>query len=96
MEINKLTSAVGMYKKIGSDYKNTAKADKKAVSSAKNVDTFEISAAARSSVESAKAAVKKQADSDAPAERIAALKAKIADGSYNVSPENVAAAIFEG
>lgn len=96
MEINKYTSAVGAYRKIGSDYRSAVKDGRKtSASAAKKVDTLELSSAARATVESAKAAAKKFADSDAPAERIAALKAKIADGSYQVSPENVAAAIFE-
>ena len=96
MEINKYTSAVGAYRKIGSDYRSAVKDGRKtSASAAKKVDTLELSSAARATVGSAKAAAKKFADSDAPAERIAALKAKIADGSYQVSPENVAAAIFE-
>lgn len=96
MEINKYTSAVGAYRKIGSDYKTAVKDGKKtSASSAKKVDTLELSSAARATVESTKASAKKFADSDASAERIASLKAKIADGTYKVSPESVAAAIFE-
>lgn len=97
MEINKLSTAMGVYRKIENSYKSGAKNEKKVTaSSAKRVDTFEMSAGARMSVESAKAAAKKLADSDASADRIASLKSRIADGSYNVSPESVAASIFEG
>lgn len=97
MEINKLGTAMGIYKKIENSYKSGVKDGKKvSVSSAKRVDTFEMSAGARASIEPAKAAAKKFADSDASADRIAVLKSKIADGSYNVSPESVAASIFEG
>lgn len=97
MEINKLSTAMGVYRKIENSYKSGTKDEKKvAASSSKRVDTFEMSAGARMSVESAKAAAKKFADSDASADRIASLKSRIADGSYNVSPESVAASIFEG
>lgn len=97
MEINKLSTAMGVYRKIENSYKSGAKDEKKVTaSSSKRVDTFEMSAGARMSVESAKAAAKKFADGDASADRIASLKSRIADGSYNVSPESVAASIFEG
>lgn len=97
MEINKLGTAMGIYKKIENSYKSGVKDGKKvSASSVKRVDTFEMSAGARASIEPAKAAAKKFADSDASADRIAVLKSKIADGSYNVSPESVAASIFEG
>ncbi|MBQ2823937.1 MAG: flagellar biosynthesis anti-sigma factor FlgM [Oscillospiraceae bacterium] len=94
MEINKLSSAVGIYKKIGT-YKSSA-GSKTAAPAAKKVDTVEISSAARQNIESAKAAAARAADEGVSADKIAALKAKIADGSYNISPENVAAAILEG
>lgn len=94
MEINKLSSALGVYKKMGS-YKSSA-GSKTTASAAKKVDTVEISSAARQNIESAKAAAARAADEGVSADKIAALKAKIADGSYNISPENVAAAILEG
>lgn len=98
MEINKCSSAVNMYKKIGSDYKSVSKSNSKTIiSGAKNVDKVEISSAAReNNLESVKSTIKKNVDNSASSDRIAALKAKIADGTYSISPENVAAAIFEG
>ena len=90
MEINKLSSAVGIYKKTESSFKTSR--NNKTAPAAKKVDTFEISSAARKNLERAEAA--RNADDAAPAERIAALKAQIADGSYNISPESVAAAIL--
>lgn len=98
MEINKLGNAMGIYRKMENSYKSGVKDGKKvSASSAKRVDTFEMSAGARAvSIEPAKASAKKAADSGASADRIASLKSRIADGSYNVSPESVAASIFEG
>ena len=90
MEINKLSSAVGIYKKTNSGCKTSRTG--KTAPAAKKVDTFEISPAARKNLERAEAA--RNAEDAAPAERIAALKAQIADGSYNISPESVAAAIL--
>ena len=90
MEINKLSAAVGIYKNNGSGCKFSAK--NKTAPAAKKVDTFEMSPAARKNLERAEAS--KAAGDAAPAERLAALKAQIADGSYNVSPESVAAAIL--
>lgn len=97
MEIGKLGNAMGIYRKMENSYKTGVKDGKKVSSSAKRVDTFEMSAGARAAgAEAAKASAKKFADSDASADRIASLKSRIADGSYNVSPESVAASIFEG
>lgn len=97
MEVGKLGTAMGIYRKMENSYKAGAKDGKKVSAvAAKRVDTFEMSAGARTSIEPAKAAAKKFADSDAAADRIASLKSRIADGSYNVSPESVAASIFEG
>ena len=97
MEVGKLGTAMGIYRKMENSYKTGVKDGKKVSSSAKRVDTFEMSAGARAAgAEAAKASAKKFADSDASADRIASLKSRIADGSYNVSPESVAASIFEG
>ena len=98
MEINKLGTAMGIYRKMENSYKSGIKDGKKvSASSAKRVDTFEMSAGARAvNIEPAKASAKKAADSGASVDRIASLKSRIADGSYNVSPESVAASIFEG
>lgn len=97
MEIKNYSSAVSAYKSISSDYRNAVKGGKTAAKSVKNTDTLEISSAAKAgSLENAKAAVRKSIEKDTPADRIAAIKAKIAEGTYSISPENVAAAIFEG
>lgn len=97
MEVGKLGNAMGIYRKMENSYKSGVRDGKKVSSSAKRVDTFEMSAGARAAgAEAAKASAKKFADSDASADRIASLKSRIADGSYNVSPESVAASIFEG
>ena len=98
MEIKNYGSAVNAYKNIGSDYRSKAvKSGRAAAASVKNTDTLEISSVAKANnLENAKAAVRKSVEKGAPADRIAALKAKIADGTYRISPENVAAAIFEG
>lgn len=97
MEVGKLGNAMGIYRKMENSYKTGVKDGKKVSSSTKRVDTFEMSAGARAAgAEAAKASAKKFADSDASADRIASLKSRIADGSYNVSPESVAASIFEG
>ena len=97
MEVGKLGNAMGIYRKMENSYKTGVKDGKKVSSSAKRVDTFEMSAGARAAgAEAAKAFAKKFAESDASADRIASLKSRIADGSYNVSPESVAASIFEG
>ncbi len=98
MEIKNLSSVVSAYKSIGTEHRiNSGVKNNASVKRSKNVDVVEFSSAARSeNLSNAKAAVKKYVESSASDERIAALKAKIADGSYAVSPENVAAAIFEG
>lgn len=98
MEIKNYSSAVSAYKSISSDYRrNAVKGGKTAAKSVKNTDTLEISSAAKAnSLENAKAAVRKSVEKETPADRIAAIKAKIAEGTYSISPENVAAAIFEG
>ena len=98
MEVGKLGNAMGIYRKMENSYKSGVKDGKKvSVSSAKRVDTFEMSAGARAAgVGAAKASAKKFADSEASADRIASLRSRIDDGSYSVSPESVAASIFEG
>lgn len=93
MEINKIGSAMSVYKKIGNDYKAGVK--KSPGTSAKR-DTFEISPAARASIDAAKSAARELAGSDASAERLATLKSSIENGSYNVSAESVATSILEG
>lgn len=93
MNVNKYSSYVSAY--VKNTYEPVKK--KQSVSVSKNVDKAEFSAASKEgAVSGAKASVKRSVESYASAERIAALKSMIADGSYNVSAENVAASILEG
>ncbi len=62
---------------------------------AKNVDKAVFSQSA-GQLSAAEAQAARAAESFASPERIAALKAMISDGSYNISAESVAASIFEG
>lgn len=65
--------------------------------SAKNTDKAEFSSVSKDGgVSQAKVNIKKEVESFASPKRIAALKAMIADGSYNISAESVAASIMEG
>lgn len=65
--------------------------------SAKNTDKAEFSSVPKDGgVSQAKVSVKKEIESFASPKRIAALKAMISDGSYNISAECVAASIMEG
>lgn len=97
MGINRLGSAMGIYRKMENSYKSGIKGEKKTdAASSRRVDTFEMSANARAGFEPVRNAAKSVRDSGASAERIASLKSRIADGSYNISPESVAASIFEG
>ncbi|MBQ5319743.1 MAG: flagellar biosynthesis anti-sigma factor FlgM [Oscillospiraceae bacterium] len=93
MEIKNYRSAVTAY------VKNTYEpAKKKCTSSAvKNTDKAEFSAASGAgALANAKIAAKQSVESFASPERIAALKSMIADGSYDISADDVAASIFEG
>ena len=93
MEINKYSSVMSAYAKTS--YKPAVK--KRGETTAKNVDKAEFSSASSTgALDSAKASAKKSVESFASPERIAALKSMIADGSYNISAESVAASIFEG
>ena len=96
MEINKCTSAISAYNKI-STFEGTRKEQTVPAASVRNVDTVEISANAKNyTIESKKADIRKSVNADASAEKIAKLKDMINSGSYAVTAENVAAAIFEG
>lgn len=93
MKIDKYSSVISAYAKNA--YKPAKK--KPGAVTAKNVDKTDFSAASNAgALEGAKAAAKMSAESFASPERIAALKAMIAEGSYNIPAESVAASILEG
>lgn len=94
MEVNKYGSVMSAYLKTS--YEPTKL--KKDGAAAKNTDKAEFSSASRGAgaVAGAKASVKKEVESFASPKRIAALKSMIADGSYNIPAESVAASILEG
>ncbi len=79
--------------------RNTYEPTRKKLSGAasQNVDKADFSSASKTgSVAAAKAAAVKTVESFASPERIAALRSMIADGSYSISAESVAASILEG
>ncbi len=93
MEIKNYSSVMSAY------MKNTYEPSRKKLGApaAKNTDKAEFSAASGAgALANAKASAKKSVESFASPERIAALKSMIADGSYNISADDVAASIFEG
>ncbi|MCM1329153.1 MAG: flagellar biosynthesis anti-sigma factor FlgM [Ruminococcus sp.] len=93
MEIKNYGSVMSAY--VKSSYE-PARRERSGVS-AKNTDKAEFSSAAKDGgIAQAKAAVAKEIESFASPKRIAALKAMIDDGSYNISAESVAASIMEG
>lgn len=94
MEVNKYGSVMSAYMK--SSYEPIK--SKRGSSAAKNTDKAEFSSASRegAAASAAKASVRQSVESFASPKRIAALKAMIADGSYSISAESVAASILEG
>lgn len=93
MEIKNYGSVMSAYMK--SSYEPAKR--ERVGASAKNTDKAEFSPAAKDGgVSQAKTSVKREIESFASPKRIAALKAMIADGSYNISAESVAASIMEG
>lgn len=93
MKIDNYSSAISAYAK------NAYKLPKKKLGTAtvKNMDKTDFSTVSNAgTLESAKATVKMSVESFASPEKIAALKAMIADGSYNIPAESVAASILEG
>ena len=93
MEIKNYTSAINAYRFNAELSEKKVRADKTV--KAKNTDKAEFSAAAKSGFADAlKAAAKNAADSSASPERLSALSAEIAGGTYNVSAEDVASAIM--
>lgn len=93
MKINKYGSIMSAYAKTSYE-----PAEKKVRSSSeKNTDKAVFSSAGGAgALAGAKASAKRSVESFASPERISALKSMIADGSYNISAESVAASIFEG
>ena len=92
MEIKNYTSVINAYR-----YNADAAASVKSrtVKTRANTDKAEFSKNARASFsDTLKTAAKAAADSSASAERLNALSAQIADGTYDVSPEDVAASIL--
>lgn len=93
MEIKNYTSAINAYR-YNSEISEKKVRTEKTVK-AKNTDKAEFSAASKSGFADAlKAAAKNAADASASPERLSALSAEIAGGTYNVSAEDVASAIM--
>lgn len=91
MKIEKYGSVMSAYMKTA--YEPSEK--KQRVSAEKNVDKAVFSSSS-GALNGLKASTARSVESFASPERIAALKAMISDGSYNISAETVAASIFEG
>ncbi len=94
MEIKNYTSALNAYR-YASETASRPISGKAQKSRGKNTDKADFSSSARASFsDTLKAAAKTAADSTASAERLAELSAKIADGSYKVSSEDIADSIL--
>lgn len=94
MEIKNYTSALNAYR-YASESASRPVSGRSQRNKGKNTDKAEFSSAAKASFsDSLKAAAKAAADSSASPERLAALSAKIADGSYSVSSEEIADSIL--
>lgn len=94
MEIKNYTNALNAYK-YASESASRPVSGKAQRDKRKNTDKAEFSSSARASFsDSLKSAAKAAADSSASPERLAALSAKIADGSYNVHSEDIADSIL--
>ncbi|MBD5139606.1 MAG: flagellar biosynthesis anti-sigma factor FlgM [Ruminococcus sp.] len=90
MKIEKYGSVMSAYMK--NTYEPTGK--KQRAAAGKNVDKAVFSSAS-GALNGMKASAARSVESFASPERIAELKAMIADGSYNISAETVAASILE-
>lgn len=92
MEVNKYGSVMSAYMKTSYEPSKLKKDGK----SVMNTDKAEFSSASRGAgaLAGAKASVRKEVESFASPKRIAALKSMIADGSYNIPAESVAASIL--
>lgn len=94
MEIKNYTSAINAYR-YASDCASKPVSGRTQKSKGKNTDKAEFSASSRAGFsEALRTAAKAAADSSASPERIAELSAKIADGSYKVSSEDIADSIL--
>lgn len=94
MEIKNYTSAINAYRYAGGSASKTL-SGRTQKGSGRNTDKAEFSVSARASFsDTLKTAAKAAADSSASAERLAELSAKIADGSYSVSSEEIADSIL--
>lgn len=94
MEIKNYTSAISAYR-YASESASRPLTDKAQKGKGRNTDKAEFSVSARASFsETLKTAAKAAADSSASAERLAELSAKIADGSYRISSEDIADSIL--
>ena len=92
MEIKKYGSVMPAYAKTAYEPPKT----KRGSANVKNTDKAEFSSASKSegAAAAAKASVKMSVESFASPETIAALKSMIADGSYDIPAESVAASIL--
>lgn len=96
MEINRFGRLNAVTSAYAGNKCGTAEKKERA-GSAKNTDKAVFSSSSGTgALAGAKANAARAAESFASPERIAALKAMIADGSYNISAESVAASILEG
>lgn len=93
MEIKSYTSAINAYRYNAETSEKKVRTGKTV--KAKNTDKAEFSSASKSGFsEALKAAAKNAADSSASPERLRVLSSEIAEGTYNVSAEEVASAIM--
>lgn len=94
MEIKNYTSAINAYRYAGGSASKPL-SGRTQKGSGRNTDKAEFSSSARASFsDTLKTAAKAAADSSASAERLAELSAKIADGSYSVSSDDIADSIL--
>lgn len=94
MEIKNYTSAINAYR-YASESASKPVSGRNQKNRGRNTDKAEFSNAARASFsDTLKTAAKAAADSSASSERLAELSAKIADGSYSVSSEDIADSIL--
>ncbi len=93
MDIRKCTNAINAYQAIGAKYDTETKKATGEVKVSKNTDKLELSSG-KTNTEGVKASIVKSANSPASAERIAALKAAVEKGTYNVPSESIANAML--
>lgn len=94
MEIKNYTSAISAYR-YASESLSKPVSGRTQKNKGKNTDKADFSSASRASFsDTLRAAAKSAAESSASPERLAALAEKIANGSYNVSSEEIADSIL--